>query len=509
MADNWQFFLQKKGSRSWKAIPNSIINLPEGIYRVMASTHVKNSEVKICVLHQYSKKGESKQRFYTSAHKTDDKGLLPILPFTYLKREVWELVANFTDDELTKKTLTIKVKELPVKINKPQLQIILNQEHFILDTNNSILVSGIIKNRHNTGDLTETFAGYLYCQLRNAQTGQVLLSKQEKIIGQFPYTFTQEIDNINCSEELILGEIILVDENFDILTRECITITVNLKQLLHQGKYKRNKNQLKLIQFDKSINTCEQQYHHLKGDILPPKMSLHGWKEESKHYLDLPTFSQKKSQQSFLASNKNPSSLVKENSNNNNLFCLKIKSESVSVNQEFAKLNLEERFLSRLHDLAVFVDNQEEQNSLEAVKNNKAKSNKIEKKSTVFNQPISEIITYDQLEILSVPAPILTISQEQIRAGDIINIKVKCPSHSNPISIKLWLQDRQTRSLLTEPMYLSDFILNPEKQLETSIELNTPKGSLEATLEAVTIDDKTQRESYKTSVTLPIINIQH
>lgn len=479
-----------------------MVDLPEGVYRVMASTHLKNTEVKICVFHQYAKKGESKQRFYTSSHVTDEKGLLPILPFTYLKPEVWELFCNFSDDGPPQETLTISIKEITAQI-KPQLQIILNQEHFILEKDeNSILISGVIKNRQNFGELTEPFEGKLYSQLRNSHNGEVLLSNQEPVLQQLPYSFNQVINNINWSMELILGELILLDQNLDIVTRESFTITINLEQLLHRGKYKRYNNQIELLQWNKSVHNYEQ-FPHSDGQVLPPKIPTNPGSYRTK-VIDLPRFSRSQNNNSApcLPQNNghqttdNSSSLVTKPHHGSGLSLPQIKPRSVKVDQEFASLNLESRFFSRLYNLAVLPQNNHDKSE--------EKPSFDEQEIPVFRGNISDFITQQQLDFLSVPSPILNVFSEEIKAGNPLNINLKIPKYTNNISVKLWLQDRQTRSLLIEPIYVHGFILNDQNELETTTELTIPFGSLELVVEAIAIDHKTKRESYKTSLILPV-----
>jgi hypothetical protein len=481
MVSNWQFFLQKQGSRAWKKISSSTFDLPEGIYRIMALTDLKNTEIKVCVLHQYLKKGESKQRFYTSSHVSDEKGLLPILPFTHLKPQTWELFCHFTNDGPPKETLTIAVKEIKENF-KPQLQIVLNQEHFILEADEkTILIAGIIKHRYNIGELTEDLEGKLYYQLRNSRTGEILLSKEEDILTSLPHSFKHIINNINWSEELLLGEVILADKNLNIITRESFTITINLEQLLHRGKYKRYSHHIELFRFDKPLNNFEQ-FNHSNGQVLPPKIASNNTFYRRK-IIDLPRFS-----------NPLDSSTVTESQES---FSSQVKPKSLKIDQEFASLNLENRFFSRLHNLAIITRNTQP---------------KIEPESTLVVQDmprvkedIPSIITNHQLDTLSVPSPILTILSEEIVSGTCLDIKISVPRYTNNISVKLWLQDRQTRSLLIEPISVHGFILNEDQELETTTRLKIPYGSVEILLEAIAIDNKTKRESYKTSLILPLV----
>ncbi|MGI0488470.1 hypothetical protein ACN4EK_23760 [Pantanalinema rosaneae CENA516] len=96
-----------------------------------------------------------------------------------------------------------------------------------------------------------------------------------------------------------------------------------------------------------------------------------------------------------------------------------------------------------------------------------------------------------------VPVPILEILADELIAGETVNIRVTLPNLLPRIYVKLWVNDRQTRSLLAGPQWLMDFFPNGFDALEAIIPLTVPQGSVEVRIEAIAVEIQTQRESRK------------
>jgi hypothetical protein len=96
-----------------------------------------------------------------------------------------------------------------------------------------------------------------------------------------------------------------------------------------------------------------------------------------------------------------------------------------------------------------------------------------------------------------IPVPMLETGIDDIVAGKTINVRVKLPNVLPKIYVKLWINDRQTRTLLDGPRWLVDFLPNGFDQLEASTQLTAPFGSLEIRIEAIAVEMQTQRESQK------------
>jgi hypothetical protein len=104
-----------------------------------------------------------------------------------------------------------------------------------------------------------------------------------------------------------------------------------------------------------------------------------------------------------------------------------------------------------------------------------------------------------------IPIPQLEVSTGELTAGQALPIRVKLPDLSHPLFVKLWLVDRQNRSVLDGPYWLTDFTPSGFGDLVSHYELTIPQGCLELQLEAITIEMTTQRESEKATLTRQVI----
>ena len=106
-----------------------------------------------------------------------------------------------------------------------------------------------------------------------------------------------------------------------------------------------------------------------------------------------------------------------------------------------------------------------------------------------------------------IPTPRLEIEAvTEVVAGQSLAIKLKLPHLQPKLYVKLWINDRATRTLLDGPRYLIDFLPSAEPDtLEATTTLTVPLGSLEIQIEAITIETATKRESYKASAPLSVI----
>ncbi|MEP0758571.1 hypothetical protein [Coleofasciculus sp. FACHB-T130] len=99
-----------------------------------------------------------------------------------------------------------------------------------------------------------------------------------------------------------------------------------------------------------------------------------------------------------------------------------------------------------------------------------------------------------------VPEPELVLPEGELIAGQPLAVRLTLRSESPRLYVKLWVHDRQTRSLLDGPRWLVDFIPTGLESLEATTQLTVPFGSVEIRFEAVTVDTYTQRESHKVTV---------
>ncbi|HEY9873453.1 MAG TPA: hypothetical protein V6D12_08440 [Candidatus Obscuribacterales bacterium] len=118
-----------------------------------------------------------------------------------------------------------------------------------------------------------------------------------------------------------------------------------------------------------------------------------------------------------------------------------------------------------------------------------------------MTQPTSKPLgSYEEREDEQVPTPELIVPTGELIAGESLVVRVILPPESESIYVKLWVKDRQSRSILEEPRLLVDFPPNESGTLETMTQLTVPFGILELRLEAIAINSHTHRESHKVTV---------
>jgi hypothetical protein len=105
----------------------------------------------------------------------------------------------------------------------------------------------------------------------------------------------------------------------------------------------------------------------------------------------------------------------------------------------------------------------------------------------------------------AIPVPMIEILTDEIVAGRPMNLRLKLPNLLPKIYIKLWVNDRQTRSLLDGPRWMVDFFPNGHDELEAVTQLTVPFGTLAIRLEAIAVEVQTQRESQKISLDCEVI----
>ena len=106
-----------------------------------------------------------------------------------------------------------------------------------------------------------------------------------------------------------------------------------------------------------------------------------------------------------------------------------------------------------------------------------------------------------------VPTPSLEVEAvNEVVAGQSLMVKVKLPMIQPKLYVKLWINDRQTRTLLDGPRYLVDFVPDAQYRLmEATTTFTVPLGSLEIQIEAIAIETATKREGYKVSSALAVV----
>jgi hypothetical protein len=108
--------------------------------------------------------------------------------------------------------------------------------------------------------------------------------------------------------------------------------------------------------------------------------------------------------------------------------------------------------------------------------------------------PISQVL----------PVPELVLMEAKWIAGRPFRVKVQLPPFppTFQLGVKLWITEYSTRSLITEPRWLTDFSYNQQLGcLEAIAEFTLTAVDQEVMLRAVTVDINTQQQGHKTTIT--------
>ncbi len=114
--EHWQFLLQKQGDRSWHTLESPNLEILEGRYRVLARSNRPNIDVEVRVIHSSTQEVPIKRRVQKRSRRTNNEGLMAVIPFTHLKPGIWELrcSGDLMSDMLGKSwQCSIKMQVLP------------------------------------------------------------------------------------------------------------------------------------------------------------------------------------------------------------------------------------------------------------------------------------------------------------------------------------------------------------------------------------------------------------
>jgi hypothetical protein len=188
-------------------------------------------------------------------------------------------------------------------------------------------------------------------------------------------------------------------------------------------------------------------------------------------------------------------------------------------NDRFESLNLGDRFMDRMsafaeetHTEAINAIPPTPEASVNPFASTRASSpESMVIMDDVFNLAPTALDTADNPLLIGadelVPTPSLEIEAvDEVVAGQSLMVKVKLPMIQPKLYVKLWINDRQTRTLLDGPRYLVDFVPDAQYRLmEATTTFTVPLGSLEIQIEAIAIETATKREGYKVSSALAVV----
>lgn len=118
-----------------------------------------------------------------------------------------------------------------------------------------------------------------------------------------------------------------------------------------------------------------------------------------------------------------------------------------------------------------------------------------------LSEPTGPLLPEDE----PIPTPRFQLPTGELTAGQPIALTVKLPSLEARVYVKLWLRDRQTRTMLGTPRWLIDFVPDGFGNQMARTEVIVPPGCLKVQFEAIAIEIASQRESDKVTITRPVV----
>jgi hypothetical protein len=187
--EHWQFLIQKQGDRSWHTLESPHLEILEGRYRVLARSNRPNIDVEVRVIHSSSQEVPMQRRVQKRSRRTNNEGLMAVIPFTHLKPGIWELrcSGDLMSDILGKSWQnSIKMQVLPESAVLSDISKLDDSSEPLLlpdhsDTfSDSNLVSTAVAHTTDTIDKTITIATPVITTQSNAVTTDPLPSKKEE-----------------------------------------------------------------------------------------------------------------------------------------------------------------------------------------------------------------------------------------------------------------------------------------------------------------------------------------
>ncbi|MFH7244936.1 MAG: hypothetical protein ACHWZW_19040 [Spirulina sp.] len=199
----------------------------------------------------------------------------------------------------------------------------------------------------------------------------------------------------------------------------------------------------------------------------------------------------------------------------------------------FRDLKLQDRFWSRLNEMAVSIQQESiQRRSTQDTNVHRAATNATDDALAASAEPepfAGEVVIYEDEdetlanrvsptvagasagsdgeteEPIAPPVPEVEVPSGDLVAGEPVLVTLRVPFHPNRLYLKVWITDPQTRSLVDEPRQVMNLRPNGHGQLEGTLQMTAPLGCLEAEFEAIAVDMITQQESYKATVSRSIV----
>ncbi len=122
-------------------------------------------------------------------------------------------------------------------------------------------------------------------------------------------------------------------------------------------------------------------------------------------------------------------------------------------------------------------------------------------------QPSRQVIAGQTVgaELPEMALPVISVPMKDLVAGETVTVVVRTrPSAYRPF-IRLWMIDRQSRSLVGEPQTLTNLLPDALGDLQSGAELQVPMDCLDVQIAAIAVDMATRQESGKAVVNRRVV----
>lgn len=481
--EHWEFLLQKDGDRSLLPLESPSVEILEGRYQVFARSNLIDTKIDVQVSHFYDRDGMPEQQLQACSRKTNSHGAIVVIPSTYLRPGRWQLactlseMSNPQDDWCQSMQLLVSHQELD------------DPEDWDLDWQAQSPGESINQPEFATQAVERYEVASITADLQQAQPSVAASLNSSRV--------AQSVSSSPPQQRVKAAS-------------------------------------LHLPSFTSSAQSIKLQVS--EGQVFPPRLAQSHHANAVRKSPELPTVPRSKvssAKMAMVCSYLERAGLQQSSP--------VLGHQPLLIETAFEALKLKERFRSRLNTLAKQTETgtspespvtpQEASSNPENLGTNQTNvlvdldepaSGQVNAATETINplapqsqdealpvsvaelstdaQPaisINPIETADEI----VPVPDLVLPDEELVMGQPITVHVTLPDPSMPLYVKLWIKDRQTRSLIDGPRWLVEFALNQSLGvLEASTQLMVPLGSLEVSFEAIAINMQTKSESYKATV---------
>lgn len=545
----WEFSIQREGDRSWLPLESPQVEILEGRYRAIARLSRGEVPVEIRVVYYLPDDDPDRRRVRKRSRRTTAQGLVVLLPFTDLQAGIWELSVcgqvapgapglawQYGVQLRVLSAVTREPEPTPAEVLYPPVPqgaygLVLEREGYWVSGGAPVILAGRIERwRDDAPDPFE--GGYLQVCLRDPQDKTPILESQYDIPeGTLPMAFSEAVVlPPQCDRRLMLGEVKLVDRAMRELDGRSFTVTANLEALLENvstggetlpGFRTRLLGRstppiLDLSAFEWIAARGETPVSRFEpGDRppLPPQLNAPEIPATTASGLDLPEFGKEMGEPTA------PAEVLESEEDAPEEIEAVVESEETEE-RALADLQLGDRFESRLHHIA---KNDDLARWMETAAENPF--------DAAIDEPTPQpppdweareiVVDTDPLDLVPsgltsrpqppdlpesfalppnepIPAPTLNLPKELV-AGKTVEVKVKLPQVPSRIFVKIWPVDRQTRTVLGEAQWATDFVPTGFGETEAIASVEIPYGCLEVQIEAMSVEAHTHRESYKVS----------